>query len=183
MKVEKKLPEIASELAKGMEIQRGKWFDACLQLISYMNKGRNRIKNPTLNGTTEFIVKSFQLVHVLSFIHMQGYSEDIGEFTRLLCEQVCGPQYEDCVPYIDRYTKLKQEHRGEKSKEQFLIFAEDITLAIVGSPAGMLLAPAVDATVFDFYTRNLLLAAHVFGDDKTSNQLIRSLKRVHGLDQ
>ena len=183
MEVEKKSPEIASECAKRMEIQREKWFDACLQLISSINKGRNKIENPTLNGTTEFIMKSFQLVHVLSFIHMQGYSEDIGEFTRLLCGQVCGSQYEDCVPYIDLYTKLKQEHRGEKFEEQFLLFAEDITLAIVGSPAGILLAPAVDVTVFDFYTRNLLLVAHVFGDDKTSNQLIQSLKRMHGLDQ
>lgn len=58
----KNISEVASELAHRMEIQRNKWFDACLQLITYMNKGQNQIENPTLKGTTEFIIKSFQIV-------------------------------------------------------------------------------------------------------------------------
>jgi len=176
------ISEIASELAYRTETQRKKWFDACLQLITHMNKGRSKIENPTLNGTTEYIIKSFQLVHILSFIHMQRYSEDIGEFTRILCDQVCSSYYEYCAPYIDRYTKLKQEHRGEKFEEQFLIFAADIALSIVGSPAGMMLAPAVDATVFDFYTRNLILAAHAFENNETANKLLTGIKKLHGVE-
>lgn len=177
----KNLSEIASEVAYRMEIQRNKWFDACLQLITHMNEGQIKIENPKLCGTTEIIIKSFQVVHVLSFIHMQKYCEDIGEFTRLLCEKVCGSQYEDCVQYIDRYTKLKQELRGKRFKEQFVEFAEDIALSIVGSPTGVLLAPAVDVTVFDFFTRNQIIAAYHFGDNETTNNLLSGIKKLHGI--
>jgi hypothetical protein len=113
---------------------------------------------------------------------MKQYTEDIGEVTRLLCEKVCGTQYESCAPYIERYTDLKKELRGEKFNEQFLKFSEDISLSIVGVPGGMLLAPAIDATVMDFYTRNLVLAAHAFEDNETANKLVSGIKKFHGVE-
>lgn len=46
----------------------------------------------------------------------------------------------------------------------------------------MLLAPAIDATVMDFYIRNLVIAAHAFEDDEMANKLVSGIKKFHGID-
>ncbi len=181
-----RLQEIAYELAKKMAIQRAKWLDACVEGMTIMADAieGGKLTDFARQHNADLIMKAFQLVHVLSFINMQEYlnASDIGFFTTTLCDYVCEDQIDECMPYINRYTAIKMEKRGERFKEQFLVFSEDIALAIAGSSAGMLLAPGIDATVFDFYTRNLAIAALAFQDKKTSDQLFTTIKQIHGLE-
>lgn len=181
----KNLHKIASELAKRTETQRAKWFDACIEGMRIMSEKMKveKFKNTSLQGNTDLIIKSFQLVHILSFINMRGYlnSEDMDAFTKILCNYVCGDEIDKCTPYINRYSEIKKEKRGEQFMEQFLLFSEDIALSITGSSIGMLLAPGIDATVFDFYTRNLSLTAHEFGDNEIAEQLFQSIEQMHDI--
>jgi len=115
---------------------------------------------------------------------MQNYAKsNIGEFTRLLCALVCSKDWNECEPFVQRYTELKQEYRGDKYFEQFLKFSEDLSLAMAGSSIGMLLAPAVDATVVDFYYRNLFLVAVAFDDKETCTSLGKSIEKIHSKDK
>ena len=177
-------PSIASFLGGKLKSEREKWFSACRELMQTFERSldtkETHVKTTLLDGEPSHIIKSFQIVHVLSFINMQGYAgERIGEFTRLLCSYACETDWDQCQPYVQRYTELKQQFRGDLFHEQFLKFSEDLALAITGGPMGMLLAPAIDATVVDFYWRNLLLAAYAFGDKETANNLLESIRRLH----
>jgi len=178
----KNIENIAFELAKRMGIARTKWFDACIEGIKMMAKisKSNQSIDSSLKKNADSIIKAFQLVHVLSFIAMQRYlnSEEMGSFTKLLCACVCGNEFKECLPYIERYTELKKQKQGEFHK-QFLLFSEDIAFSIAEDT---LLVPGIDVTVLDFYSRNLALAAEVFGDNKTYNQLLDSIKKTHGID-
>lgn len=164
--------------------ERKKWFATCIQLMNSLDFGQEKITNSDLSGTSDQIIKSFQIVHSLSFANMQNYTKsDIGEFTRLLCALVCSEDLGKCEPFIQRYTELKQEYRGGKFHEQFLKFSEDLSLAIAGSSIGMLLAPAVDATVVDFYYRTLFLVATAFDDKETSTRFRKIIENLHSKDK
>jgi hypothetical protein len=178
------LPSIASFLGAELKSEREKWFSACRELMKAFERSfdtrKTHVKTTRLDGEASHIIKSFQIVHVLSFINMQGYADErIGQFTRLLCSYVCDADWNQCQPYVQRYTELKQQFRGDRFHGQFLKFSEDLALTITRGPMGMLLAPAIDATVVNFYWRNLLLAACAFGDKETANKLLESIRRLH----
>lgn len=178
------LQEIASALSESMLTEREKWFATCIQLMNSLDFGQEKITNKDLGGISDQIIKSFQIVHALSFANMQNYTKsNIVEFTHLLCTLVCSEDLEKCEPFVQRYTELKQEYRGDKFHEQFLKFSEDLSLAIAGSSIGMLLAPAVDATVVDFYYRTIFLVAVAFDDKETCTRLRKSIEKLHNKDQ
>jgi hypothetical protein len=178
------LSSIATALAHDLEVERVKWFDACIELMKTADQSldpeHQHVKADQIDGNPNYIIKSFQVVHVLSFIHMQQYVGDrIGDLTRQLCTCVFETDWEESQPHVQRYTEFKERFRGDQFHEQFLKFAEDFSLAITGGPMGMLLAPAIDATVVDFYYRNLLLAAKAFDDRETGESLLQSIRKLH----
>jgi hypothetical protein len=101
------------------------------------------------------------------------------EPARHLCSNVFEADWDQSQPYVHRYTELKKRFCGDQFHEQFLTFSEDLSLAITGGPMGMLLSPAIAATVVDFWYRNLLLAAKAFDDRETGANLLRSIRRLH----
>lgn len=178
------LQEIASALAESLLAERQKWFATCIRLINSLDFGQEKITNADLSGTADQIIKSFQIVHALAFANMQNYTgSHIGGFTRLLCSLVCGEDWDKCKPFVQRYTELKKEYQGEKFYEQFLKFSNDLSLAVAGSSIGMLLAPAVYATVVLFYYRNLFLVAAAFDDKETSTRLRKSIEKLRSKDK
>jgi len=171
------LKEIALELAARMDSERSEWCDACARKLT-------EARPPSLSGTprpsvspvedglleVEIMVKAFQLVHALSFAHARSYVKDIGAFTRLLCQEVCGDQLKECTPWMQRYTEAKMKYRGEHFPEQFIVFSDDV--ALTASRGGSLLAgPIIDSTVIEFWRRNLRITALTFRDKKTSDEL------------
>jgi hypothetical protein len=178
------LLSIASFLANDLEAERVKWFAACIELMKNLNesfdKEQSYVNKDRVDGEPNYIIKAFQAVHVLSFIHMQQYVGDkIGDLTRHLHSCMFEVDWLQSQPHVGRYTDLKQRFRGSHFREQFLKFSEDLSLAISGGPMGMLLAPAIDATVVDFYYRNLLHAAKAFSDRETGDELAQSIRRLH----
>lgn len=205
------LLNISSMLASSMRLLREKWFDACIKsinlfdfskfkLINSSDSAKNMIKdiaNMKLFEAPDKIIKSFQVVHILSFANMQNYAKsNIGEFTRLLCTIVYGEELDSCKPLIQRYTELKEKHHGENFYEQFLKFSEDLSLIIAGISINMVLdcekfaqaetgrigvawflQQAVDMVVLDFYYRNLFIVAEVFGDEETARQLLITINK------
>ncbi len=178
------LQEIASVLAESMLREREKWLAACIQLMNSLDFGQEKITNKDSHGTSDQIIKSFQIVHALSFANMQNYTKsNIREFTRLLCALVCSEDWDKCEPFVQRYTELKQEYRDDKLHEHFLKFSEDLSLATAGSSIGILLAPAVDATVVDFYYRTIFLVAVAFDDKEMCTKLRKSIEKLCNEDQ
>lgn len=167
------LQQIAHELEKSLKTQRIKWFKACLEIIRKMDKETDEYQESELTGEVDLIIKSFQVVHVLAFISMQKYlpQKQVGDFTKKLCSTVFGTELEEAVQFINRYEKLKATNQGEKFNDQFHVFSEDVALSIVGSPKGMVFSAGLDLIVFDFYFRNLKLAALVFGDIDTAEKI------------
>jgi hypothetical protein len=167
-----------------LEIERAKWFISATELMKIADQtlahNQSHVKADLLDGMPNCIIKSFQVVHVLSFAHAQQYVGDkIGDFTRSLCARVFEADWDQSQPHVHRYTELKERFQGDQFHEQFLKFSEDLSLAITGGPMGMLLAPAIDAIVVDFYYRNLLLVARVFDDQEMGAHLFRSIRQLH----
>lgn len=178
------LESIASDLANDLETERTKWFAACIELMRVadhsLGTDQPHIKVKQINGEPDQIIKSFQFVHVLSFINMQKYVGDkIGDLTRNLCNYMFGVELDQSQRHIKRYSDLKERYRGDQFREQFLIFTEDLALAITQAPIGMLLVPAIDSTVVSFYYRSLLLAAIAFDDVETGESLLKSIRQLH----
>ena len=100
----KNLERIASQLVKRMEIARTKWFDACIEGIRMMAKVSkwSQEVDSALKRNTDSMIKSFQLVHALSFINMKGYlsSSEMGPFNNILCDYICGAELDKCLPSI-----------------------------------------------------------------------------------
>ena len=166
---------VASFLSGKLKSEREKLFSACKESMHILERSlgmkETHVKTAQLDGEISNIIKSFQIVHVLSFINMQGYAgKRIGEFTQLLCSCVCETDLNQCQPYIKQYTQLKMLFRGDQFHEQFLRFSEDLACSIAGGPGGMLLSLAVNAMVVDFYQANLLLAVCAFGDMEYGKQ-------------
>lgn len=172
-KKKRDLQQIAYELAKSLKTQRIKWFKACLEIISKMDKEMDEYQEAVLTGEVDLIIKSFQVVHVLAFISMQKYLSEkkVGDFTQKLCSNIFGTDLEDAFPFIERYEKLKVKMQGDKFNDQFHIFSEDVALSIMGSSKGMVFSAGLDSIVFDFYLRNLKLAAISFGDIETAEKI------------
>lgn len=169
------LASVASDLAEKMRIERESWYSECCQMMRIIGQGfepsKASIHLAELKGSPEQTIKAFQFVHVLSFIYMKEYvGTRIGDLTRLLCNRVCASDWNECRPFVDRYTALKQEFIDQFPR-QFLGFSEDLALAIGKGAMGMLLAPAIDMTVGAFYWRNLLHAARIFNDRESVDSI------------
>ncbi|MFW6016544.1 MAG: hypothetical protein ACOCRK_08900 [bacterium] len=167
------LQHTAYDFANALETQRSKWFEACLENIKKLNNNLKidkrdiDIKNK-LDGKINLIIKSFQEVHVLSFINMQRYitEREIGDFTQKLSSLMFGSDLENAISHIKRYTELK----SKDIKEQLIVFSEDIAIEVTNC---ILFSPAIDEIVFDFYAINIVLTALQFKDIETAEQFLQ----------
>ena len=176
------LPKLAAGIAEHARIERIKWFDFCTALVRKNRIGEDQIKSLSLSGEREFIIKSFQLVHILSFIQAHKYLEsEIRDFSGLLRERVCGKDRDSCRPHIDRYAQLKEEKFGKQFHEQFRAFADDLAVSIAVPSAAATLALAIDAMISEFYIKNLRLAAIAFNDKRTADDLLRRIQKSRGV--
>jgi len=112
------------------------------------------------------VIRSFQYVHASSFVYAQRYlgENDLAIFIKLLGNLLFDTHLNEALPHIEHYTKAKETSTGGDFNKQFILFDEDITLAIIKDPVAMILAPMTSAGIPDFYAMCLALTAYEFGD-------------------
>jgi len=174
----KDLLKLAAGIAEHTRIERIKCFDSCTALVRKNKIGEDQIKNLSLTGERGFIIKSFQLVHILSFIQIHKYLEsEIRDFSGLLRQRLCSKDSDSCQPHIERYAHLREEKIGRQFHQQFRAFADDLAVSFALPSAAATLALAIDAIVSEFYIKNLRLAAIAFNDKRTANDLLRRMQK------
>jgi hypothetical protein len=169
------LTELAATLASRLKKQRDKWVDAFYQAFHDFEPIR---KHHKLNVKAALpIVSAFQVVHVISFIHMNKYlkEEYIGDFIAVLTELLYGLPTEEWMQYV----KVYQFNKQKDFLDQLCCFCEDVSVAITGSHAGMLYGPGFIGMAKEFLYRNWGIVADHFGDKKMLEECAKVVKALH----
>jgi hypothetical protein len=174
------MPQRAAELARRLNNQRSKWLDAiaveCEDGKAVIGPGPGGDRDPF--AATQ-AVSAFQAVHVLSMVHANQYvpPAEMTRFTTVVCTALTDGKVTDAWRRaVDHYTDLKSRPLGE----QLLLFAEDVAIAVTGSPpSGMLIGPGLVPLANEFLHRNLGLAAGFFGDESTVRRMADIVDGLH----
>jgi len=110
---------------------------------------------------------------------MQGYvGTHINDLSRLLTAKIFVGDRTECEPYVERYTRIKQQLTGDRFREQFLHVSEDLTHSLIIRPAdGIAATVIIDLMLGVIYPRILIVSAEAFGDTETSAPLREDLRR------
>ena len=175
------MPQRAAELAERLNNQRSKWLDA----VAVECEDGNAVIGTAPGGDRDPFaatqaVSAFQAVHVLSMVHANQYvpPAEMTRFTTAVCTALTDGKVTDAWRRaVAHYTALKSRPLGE----QLLLFAEDVAIAVTGSPpSGTLIGPGLVPLANEFLHRNLGLAAGFFGDESTMRRMAEIVDRIHG---
>jgi hypothetical protein len=176
------------ELAHHMKTEREMWFTLCIELsnsciesTSSFNLGQDKISVSYLDGDPSNIIKSFQIVHVLSFINMRQYvSSKCDEFFTMLTSHVFGDDLYKCTYFIKRYMVLEGEDQTESFNKSFLRFSDDLSRSLSTNPYTIpLISHAITTTMPKFHYSTYLLVAKVFGDEAICARLQHILDNIN----
>jgi hypothetical protein len=180
-KRERDAEELALRIANGLEERRVDWTRFSIAGMKAVADKTNPTNNLTFSGDVTLIVRAFQYVHVASFVYAKDYLDEarLGKFIKALGAVLFGDDLKKSLPYINQYTKAKQENTGDNFLKQFVGFSEDVAVGLTGSPTGMVLAPMASAGVLDFYWMSLGVAAYEFGDNETYSGILNDMKQKY----
>lgn len=178
---ERDVEEIALRIANGLEERRVDWARLSIAGMKAAADKINPTSNVSFSGDITLVVRAFQYVHVSSFVYAENYLDEVrlGKFIKTLGAVLFGDDLKKSLPYINQYTKAKQENTGDNFLKQFVGFSEDVALGLTGSPTGMVFAPMASAGVLDFYWMSLGVAAYEFGDNETYSKILSDIKQKY----
>lgn len=180
-KRERDVEEIALRIANGLEDRRVDWTRFSIIGMRAFADRINPANNISFSADVTLIIRAFQYVHVSSFVYAENYLDEVrlGKFIKALGAILFGDDLNKGLPYINQYTKAKQENTGDNFLKQFVGFSEDVAVGLTGSPTGMVLAPVASAGVLDFYWMSLGVAAYEFGDNETYSKILGDMKQKY----
>ncbi len=158
------IDKLASRLLKQREIWL-KSVHSSLQRKDFIGTKYNLSILPALP-----IISSFQFVHVSHFINLKKYVDEnnYNEYFSKLSDLLC-------TKPIDEWLSLVKQHESNMTSfdmpEQMVHLCEDVTIAIMGSSAGMIYGPAFAPMAKEFVKRNLAIVADHFGDKSLAKKL------------
>ena len=169
------LTELAVTLAYRLKKQTDKWVETFYQEHYKCQQIRER-EEFNIEAALP-IVTAFQIVHVMSFIHVKKYIEEsrIGDFINVLIESLYDRPGYNCLKYVRQYQSNKQMD----FPEQLGRFCEDVSMAITGSYTGMIYGPAFVGMAKEFLYRNWGIVADHFGDRVTMKECVKSVEAIH----
>lgn len=171
------LSDLAVTLASRLKKQTDKWVDA---FYHEHYKAQQIQDHFNLSIKTVIpIVTAFQIVHIMSFIHVKKYIKEsqMGYFINVLNRSLHDSSYDDYMKYIEVY----QSNKRLDFTEQLGKFCEDVSMALTGSYAGMLYGPAFIGMAREFLYRSWGIAADHFGDRITMEEFINIVKVIHNI--
>ena len=174
MNNQSKIIELSNNLASHLQKQRDIFLSAFNKNLNSYEPIRNKYKLSIEKAIP--ITSAFQIVHVMSFIQLNKYlnEEFIGIFINNLIDSFFGNRTDNLMDYINQYTNLKKM----KIAEQSCRFCEDVTMAILNSPSGMLYGPGFSSMGIIFLYKNWGIVAYIFGDIKKYEECKKSIKSL-----
>lgn len=176
-----RVEEIAARVAYGLEERRIDWTKFSILNMKTLEDKINPASSVTFSGDVAVIIRAFQYVHVSSFVYMKKYLDEVAcsKFIKALGANLIGDDLSKSAPYIEQYTKAKQESTGDNFEKQFMRFSEDVAVGLTNSPSGLVLAPMASAGVLDFYWMSLGVAAYEFGDKETYSKISEAMRQKY----
>ncbi len=103
--------DITTELTAELEDTRESWFEQVMEIFDTIGRQEGAIEfDPTEvvpNAETEDAMRGYQLFVSLSLAATNKYigEEEFEDFADILCAQVCGADYYECMEYYNRFVE------------------------------------------------------------------------------
>lgn len=163
---------ISTDIAKGLEEVRKRWFETGVSLLEEARKGEKpleiKIVCRTLGGEADFAIKAYQLLLTSGFLAQHSYipRSEGKDFADILYAQVCETTVQETMLYLERYNEV-QDDRGT----QLFRLASDIARYITGSEAHLAESMILVSTIPIYVDFTHIVVAYAFGDQDTVREL------------